>query len=118
MVQKTLQISTIRYFGSGLNVNKFWAQKLNLSGKALSYHKIMKNRCLNMASFKHNKRPNNAFVQLINRSYVQLICFIADLFTQKEYTIVKKIFTVNSFNNNCCSVLQKVLEVNDESVVY
>ena len=30
---------------------------------------------------------------------------------------MKKIVTVNSFNNNCCSVLQKVLRVNNEESV-
>ena len=42
MVQKTLQISTTSHFGSGFRVNTLWVEKLNLSEKALSYHKIVK----------------------------------------------------------------------------
>ena len=117
MVQKTLRISTTRYFGSGFSVNKDWVEKLNLSEQALSYHRIVKSGCLYMASIRNNKRSDNSFAQLRDSSYVKLINFIVDSNTEREYTIVQKIQTENLFPDNSCNILQKILEINEASAI-
>ena len=60
---------------------------------------MVKNGCLYMSAVKCNKRSDNTFAKLSNGSYVNLIYFIEDSDNKKEYVIVKKIHTIDAFQN-------------------
>ncbi|XP_043472842.1 uncharacterized protein LOC122505365 [Leptopilina heterotoma] len=113
MVQKTMQTSTARYFGSGSSVDQTWKVKLSLSESALSFYKIVKNGCLFMSSKKINKRSDNTFAQLRDFSYVKIHFFVMDSHTKFEFAIVKKIHTVRSFEK-CYNTLQTIVNIDTE----
>ncbi|XP_033228800.1 uncharacterized protein LOC117180408 [Belonocnema kinseyi] len=111
MVQKTLKFSEHRYFGSTSNVSQFWVEKLQLSSeKALSYKKLVKERCLYMSSIKNNKPSDNTFAQLRDGRYAKLNYFIIDSDPKKEYTIlvIEHVHTIYFFQEKCC-MLRKIV---------
>ena len=86
--RNTLKTSSIRYFGSASRVNASWLQKLNLLEQSFLLEKNVKNGCLYISSTKNNKRSDNSYAQLQNRSYVKIHNFMVQSGAQTEYTII------------------------------
>ena len=118
MVQKTVQLSAPRYFGSPSVVNEFWMNSLSLTPEStVSYTKMVKNGCLFMSSGKINKRSDNTYAMLSDNSYVKLNYFIVDVSSKVECTIVQKLRVVNALGDQY-KFLKKIVELsNDESVI-
>ena len=115
MVQKTLLLSQIRYFGPMSKVNAIWIEALRLTpDRAVSYKKIVKNCCLYSSCKKNNQRSDNSFAQLSSGQYVKLNYFIVDSYTEKEYTIAQKVLKIDAFDNKVCIMLKKVIKIDSE----
>ena len=114
IVQKTLLLSQIRYFGPMSKVNAIWIEALRLTpDRAVSYKKIVKNCCLYSSCKKNNQRSDNSFAQLSSGQYAKLNYFIVDSYTEKEYTIAQKVLTIDAFDNKVC-MLKKVIKIDSE----
>ncbi|XP_051172372.1 uncharacterized protein LOC127288776 [Leptopilina boulardi] len=116
-VEKTVNISSQRYFGASSSVSRVWIQNLNLSFEhSCSYIRMVKNNCLFMSDAKINKRSNNTYALITNKSYVKIKSFIVDRFNKLEYTIVQKLFTTNALGSKC-NMLKKVENMSEEFAI-
>ncbi|XP_051176780.1 uncharacterized protein LOC127291625 isoform X1 [Leptopilina boulardi] len=111
LVQKSLKLFEVRYFGPSSTVDDNWINLLQLiSQKASSYKKIIKNGCLYQSSLKNNHRSNNSFAQLLNGQYFKINKFIIDTGSKKEYTIGQKIIVEDAFIETC-KVIKKITKI-------
>lgn len=113
--QKTSKINSCRYFGAPRKPNPNWVQKLGLTSEALSYKKMVKDKCLYSPNVQHNNRSNNSFAELQNGRFVKLREFIIDEKLEREYAVVRKIVT-DDINDGLYPYLHKVTG-SEEAVV-
>lgn len=99
-VQKTLKASHDRYFGKMYKVSNEWIAKLNLSNSALAFNKMVRNGCLHLSNKIINKRSDNTFVRLIDGSYANIVEFIVDTESKKEYVLLQFLKTRSVFAKN------------------
>ena len=116
MIKNSIKLSDSRYFGTSSDVRTIWTEKLDLSHRARSYKKMVKGGCLYLSSTKENRRSNNAFAKLIDGSYVEIIEFVVDKESTKEFVIVKQLRTRPAFTGQL-EMLQKITSIADRETV-
>lgn len=108
--QKTCKVNSGRYFGTPKIAKEAWVQKLQLSPQAVSYKRLVKDKCVYSSITRQNERSNNSYAQLSDGSFVKIIEFIVDEQLESEYVIFKYLVTENAFRNQHPH-LQKVISL-------
>lgn len=92
--------SGVIYFGKEFQVKSKWKNDLALSDNSACYRRIFKDNYL--FSSHHNTgtlRSNNS-IALTDEGYFQLVEFLVDFESGKEFAICNKINTVDAFASN------------------
>lgn len=113
MTKHTTKLNNARYFGMSSKIKPSWIQKFNLSERARSYKKMVKNGCLYSSSIKNNLRSDNTFAKVLDGSYIRIIKFIVDPYLKKEFVIYQSLNTQLAFKNNY-NALKKITSITKE----
>lgn len=79
------------------------------------YKKIVKDKCLFQSSEKSNARSNNSFAQTVDGKFIEILYFLSDQNSRKEYTICRVLKTTSAFSNKI-PTLKKVTEIDQRLV--
>lgn len=112
-VQKSFKMLDARYYGEMSKVNDEWSRILGLSNNAVAFKKMVRNGCLYLSNIKINKRSDNTFVRLKNRSHGNIVSFVIDKETKRELVILQMLKTNPMFLDNHLAY-QKVIKIDKD----
>ena len=97
--QKSCKIKAVRYFGVGRKAEEQWIEHLQLSRETVSYHRMIKDKCIYSSVNNMEQRSNNSYAKLIDVCFVKIEKYLVDPLLVKEYTICRDLITQNAYGN-------------------
>ena len=110
---KSTKLNDRRYFGVPGIPNSTVIRQNHLLQYSQAYHRFVYNGCLCQTSKKQLHRSNNAFAQMSNGDFIQMVEFIIDSVNNTEVTAYNKVIVENVFSNVCDNI-KKIVKINKD----
>ena len=111
-VKNTFKTKYSRYIGRSFVPNKQSVQNCNMSLKTTEgYNKIIVDNCVHTTCLKQNKRSDNSYVMLQNKTINQIQEFLVDVSTKEEIIVGKIVQTKPA--EHICKQTRQIEQIDD-----